>query len=254
MQKETVTVDDIMKILEKTALNDQRYREEEEKRREEFERKLQEEAEARQKALQAERLARQEALQAERLARQEAIKESQKALEAKLAAEFEVFKAERKIIDEEARARAKELDRQIGRLTNRIGKLVEAIVSANIHLKFNDKFGFHFQAASPSHKVDNFELDIHLEVDFFLTNKDSEMLIEVKTHFTEADIDKHINRIEKMKRHNLSIDNNRTLFAAAAGGIMSIEVKNYALNKGFYVLEIIGENIDIQEPATIATW
>lgn len=176
--------------------------------------------------------------------------ESRKEFEQKLEESRKEFEQSKK----EAEKRSKDLDQKIGRLSNRIGELVESMMGANIHRQFNEKFNFHFEEASPNHTVDNDELDIHLEVDLFLANEDSEMLIEVKTKYSQNDIDKHIERVSKLKRHNLARHNYRKVYAAAAGGIMSKEVKKYAMQKGFYILELNGDNINIEQPPTVKIW
>jgi hypothetical protein len=74
------------------------------------------------------------------------------------------------------------------------------------------------------------------------------MLIEVKTKLTIERIDYHINRIEKMRKYANLRGDKRVFLGAVAGIVVPDEVREYALNKGFYLIEPSGENFNITPP------
>ena len=81
-----------------------------------------------------------------------------------------------------------------------------------------------------------------------LENSDKAMLIEVKTKLTEERIDKHIQRLEKMRRYADLNDDKRTFLGAVAGIAVTDDLKKYALSKGLYFIEYAGETFYITPP------
>jgi hypothetical protein len=74
------------------------------------------------------------------------------------------------------------------------------------------------------------------------------MLIEVKTKLTTERVDKHILRLEKMRKYADLRGDKRIFLGAVAGIVLIDEVKDYALNKGFYFIEYAGDNFFITAP------
>jgi hypothetical protein len=81
-----------------------------------------------------------------------------------------------------------------------------------------------------------------------LENSDKAMLIEVKTKLTKERIDKHIQRLKKMRRYANLHGDKRTFLGAVAGIVVTDEIRNYALSKGFYFIEYAGETFYITAP------
>jgi outer membrane scaffolding protein for murein synthesis (MipA/OmpV family) len=82
-----------------------------------------------------------------------------------------------------------------------------------------------------------------------LENGDKAMLIEAKTKLTDERIDKHILRLEKMRKYADLHGDKRIFLGAVAGIVVTDEVKDYALSKGFYFIEYSGENFYITPPS-----
>jgi hypothetical protein len=81
-----------------------------------------------------------------------------------------------------------------------------------------------------------------------LENSDKALLIEAKTKLTDERVDKHILRLEKMRKYANLHDDKRIFLGAVAGIVLIDEVKDYALSKGFYFIEYAGDNFFITAP------
>jgi hypothetical protein len=74
------------------------------------------------------------------------------------------------------------------------------------------------------------------------------MPVEVKTHLKVEHVNKHIERIERIRGYMDRHGDKRQLVGAVAGGIVSEEVKHYAQRLGLYVLEQSGKSVVMAEP------
>jgi exonuclease VII large subunit len=139
------------------------------------------------------------------------------------------------------------LDKQLGRLGNRIGEIVEHLVAPDLRKKF-EELGLTFPQASPNADVRDYKNNIFLEIDVLLQNGDKAMLVEVKTKLTTEDVKEHISRLEKMREYADLHSDKRTFLGAVAGVVMTPVVKEFALNRGFFVIEPSGETFNITPP------
>ena len=90
----------------------------------------------------------------------------------------------------------KEIGKRLGDFTNSFGEVVECMIAPNLQEKFND-FGYDFQEASTRHKIRDKKNNIRFEIDVYLQNGDTAMLVEIKADLTISDINRHITRLEK---------------------------------------------------------
>ena len=141
----------------------------------------------------------------------------------------------------------KENNKRFGDMDNRFGEVVEYMISPNLLDKFNN-LGLDFQTASTNFKVRDHKNKIYFEIDVFLQNGDVAMLVEIKTNLSISYINEHINRLEKMRTFADLHGDKRAFFGAVAGIIVPSEVKQYALDNGFYLIEPSGENFNIISP------
>ena len=72
--------------------------------------------------------------------------------------------------------------------------------------------------------------------------------VEIKTKLTVERINKHIERLEKMRKHADSHGDKRTFLGAVAGVVVEDESREYVLNQGFYLIEPEGEDLIITPP------
>ena len=142
---------------------------------------------------------------------------------------------------------AEEANRRIGHLDNLFGEVAEYMIAPRLREKFME-LGVNFPRANRNVSVNDKLNNIYLEIDIILENGDKAMLIEVKNKLTNERIDKHIERLEKMRKHANLHGDNRSFLGAVAGVVVTEEVRNYALNQGFYLIEPAGENFNITPP------
>ena len=160
-----------------------------------------------------------------------------------------LLKENAKDTDRQMKEMIKENDKRFGNIDNRFGELVECIISPNLLDKFSD-LGIDFQTASSNFKVRDHKNKIYFEIDVFLQNGDTAMLVEIKTNLTIHYINEHIERLGKMRLfsdlHNDSEPKvRRTFLGAVAGVVVPKNVKEYALSNGFYLVEPSGEDLFI---------
>jgi hypothetical protein len=141
----------------------------------------------------------------------------------------------------------KEYNRRFGDFTRRFGEVVEYMIAPNLCDKFKE-FGFVFEKANSGTRVSDHKNDLHFEIDVMLENGDKAMLVEVKTKLTTEDVQGHIERIEKMRKYADLHGDKRAFLGAAAGVVMTANVKQYALGQGLYVIEPSGESFNITPP------
>jgi hypothetical protein len=147
---------------------------------------------------------------------------------------------------QETDRRIKETDKRVGELTNRYGEISEHMIVPNLISSFN-ALGFTFNKAGKI-KIEDFEHNIFTQVDVLMENGDSVMAVEMKTHLRTDHIDDHVTRMEKLRALADYNKDKRKYYGAIAGLIMSISEKTYAMKKGFYVLEPVGETFTITTP------
>jgi hypothetical protein len=135
----------------------------------------------------------------------------------------------------------------IGNLGNRFGEMVEHMVVPNLVEKFS-KLGFLFDKASRGATIEDETNRIVTEIDITLENGDKVMIVEVKSKPTTEDVNDHVNRMEKVRRHADLHGDRRKFLGAVAGMVYNDEVRNFVLGKGFYVIEPSGDTFNIIEP------
>jgi hypothetical protein len=144
-------------------------------------------------------------------------------------------------------------DKQISRLGNRIGDLIELFAAANVIEKFR-ALGYEFTQASQNMKIQDKNHNDLAEVDIFLENGDFVMALEVKTNLVSADITEHLNRMDVLRTYADSRGDKRKFLGAIAAALAGKGVKDLALESGFYVLEQQGDNVKITAPENRRVW
>jgi hypothetical protein len=124
--------------------------------------------------------------------------------------------------------------------------MVEYMVMPNLVTKFED-LGFTFTKANRTEIKDR-KHDIFTEVDALLENGDKVMAVEIKTKPSIDDINRHIERMEKLRVYADLHHDKRIYLGAIAGVVFSESEKNYAMKNGFYVIEPSGDTFNIIKP------
>jgi hypothetical protein len=149
--------------------------------------------------------------------------------------------------DRQMKESSERLNKQLGKLGNRFGEMVEYMVVPNLIAKFHD-LGFVFEKAYLDAEIKDKKNNIFTEVDITLENGDKVMIVEVKSKPTTENVTEHIERMEKVRRHGNLHGDKRVFLGAIAGMIIQDNVKQFALKTGFYVIEPSGETFIITAP------
>ncbi|MDR1904623.1 MAG: hypothetical protein LBQ88_20350 [Treponema sp.] len=140
---------------------------------------------------------------------------------------------------------SKETQKKIGALTNRIGEIVEHLMTPELHNKFRI-LGYSFRNMARDYDIYDTE-DRHLaEVDVFLENGDYALAVEVKTKPSQSDVDNHVKRLEVLRNWADQRHDRRKYLGALAGAVITNEVKEYAFKRGFFVIEQSGDTVQVE--------
>jgi hypothetical protein len=140
----------------------------------------------------------------------------------------------------------KATNKLVGELSNRFGDIVEHMILPKLDEKFN-LLGFTFSQAG-NRVIKDRENNIFIEIDIFLENGESAMLVELKAKPNVSHVDDHVERMEKMREYADLHNDRRSFYGAFGGAIMSEAVRIYALKKGFYIIEQSGDTITVTKP------
>ncbi|MDR3356929.1 MAG: hypothetical protein LBO04_07055 [Spirochaetaceae bacterium] len=140
-----------------------------------------------------------------------------------------------------------ETDRQISKLGNRLGDLVEHIITPNLLEKFN-RLGFRFGKIGTNVRFKDYDGNFVAEADILLEDGDTVMVVEVKTKLASADVVDHASRMERLRVYADERGDKRCLMGAVAAAIIPEGVKPFTLKNGFYVIEQAGDTIKIDVP------
>jgi hypothetical protein len=142
----------------------------------------------------------------------------------------------------------KETGKLIGKLGNRFGEMVEHLILPSIKEKFN-ALGFSFDKTCKDIAIKD-ALDRYkaADIDIFLENGELAIAIEVKSKTSQNDVDRHKERMAVVRRWADRHNDNRKFYGAVAGAVMTEEVKEYALQNGFYVIVQSGDTVKIDIP------
>ncbi|GHV86701.1 hypothetical protein AGMMS50230_23090 [Spirochaetia bacterium] len=146
--------------------------------------------------------------------------------------------------------------KQLGGIHNRFGEIVEYMVAPNLKAKFKE-IGLSFQETSKDKEIVDKDGKFLFEVDVLLENGEKALLVETKTKPTTEDVNGHVERLKKMRTWADLKGDRRKFLGAIAGVVMTKNVKDYALQNGFYVIEPTGETFSITVPEgdyTPKTW
>jgi hypothetical protein len=157
---------------------------------------------------------------------------------------------------EKMSAKVEELSDNLGGISNSLGDLAEGLMASDLYEKFEVR-SLEFDHSIPNYIVKDKKTKLKLaEVDMLLVNGTIAMAVEVKTKMTKGDVDKHEERMDILRREPNSLFANRVLYGAMAGVKMSEGARDYAVEKGFYVIELTGNMVKIDVPADFSpkTW
>jgi hypothetical protein len=140
----------------------------------------------------------------------------------------------------------RKVNKKISALGSRIGAIIESMVKGNIVAKFQ---ALKYDVTQYGRNVffENKKLGLRGEIDLFLEDGDTAILIEVKTTLETADVRKHIERLEKYRHYTdaKGSGDKRRFIGAVAGAVVTDEAEQFAQENGMYVIVQSGKAVEI---------
>jgi hypothetical protein len=161
--------------------------------------------------------------------------------------QIEATNRQMKETDRQMRENDRRLNRRFGEFTNRLGEVVEYMVVPRLLEKFRN-LRFIFTRVHQRTRIADRENNIFTEIDVSLESDDCVMIVEVKTTLAIKDVDEHIARMAKLRKHADLHNDHRKYLGAVAGAVTGDSVRNYALKHGFFVIVPSGDTFDIIRP------
>lgn len=144
---------------------------------------------------------------------------------------------------QETEKQLKALARQVGDVTDTLGRFAEEQVRPRILDMFRER-GIPLRETYQRVKVEK-EGEFLLEIDLLLVNTVYSVVVEVKNTLRHRDIDTHLDRMAKLQENPTKAIRGTTMYGAVAGLIMSNETELYAIKNGFFVIKPKGEGVEI---------
>jgi uncharacterized coiled-coil DUF342 family protein len=136
----------------------------------------------------------------------------------------------------------------VGGLNRSLGELIETLIAARLWEKFAD-YPYNLKRAYqrvPLYDENNFK---KTDVDILLSDTEWTMAVEVKRELDKKqDVDEHLKRMELIRKYPPAETVGKKLLGAMAGGVVDPDVRDYAYNSGFFVLELTGESVCLLKP------
>jgi len=148
------------------------------------------------------------------------------------------------------------LSRDVGRLGNNLGVLVEYVVVPGIRPEF-EKLGLHFTELDANKIVRGDRRSTLAELDLFLSNDTEAMSVEIKMALTPEKVRKHIEQLEKLRKWEDKVGiKDKTLYGAIVGVMVDEAACELALDSGLYAIQIHerSEQLLICKPDRRGTW
>ena len=138
--------------------------------------------------------------------------------------------------------------RLVGKLSNSFGELAEHLVAPNIVEKFQ-AIGFKVEKCCKNIEIFTPDLSkIITEIDIFIENGDTAIVVEVKSKLRENHLKKFIIKMEKFREYSDKRQDKRKFIGAIAAAIINDNERQEILDEGIYVLEQTGDTMKITAP------
>ena len=153
-----------------------------------------------------------------------------------------------KEVQKETAREIQKVNTSVGRLTNRLGELVEEAVRPSAVRLFRERgIDIHEVQQNVTAKRDGEAL----EIDLLVVNNNDVVVIECKSNLSIDDVNEHLERLEKVKRL-LPDHKDKRVSGAVAGMVIPANVATYAIRKGLYVIGQNGEHLELRNDMSFA--
>jgi len=138
------------------------------------------------------------------------------------------------------------ITKSVGEFGNTLGQLIETLIAARLWEKFPE---YDLRRAYQRIPIYDENRIIKTDIDILLIDTTICMVVEVKHELDRIkDVDHHIRRMQLIRQYPPELIGNRQILSAMAGGVVAPDVKDYAYQAGFYVLELTGESVQLVPP------
>lgn len=137
--------------------------------------------------------------------------------------------------------RFKELGKRFGDLGNRLGEFVEGMVKPAAVRLFQERGITVNEVHSRTTATRGSET---LELDLLVVNDKEFVAIECKSRLTREEVERHLERLSKVKRM-LPKYADMTLYGAVAGIVVDADARELAERSGLFVISQTGESVEI---------
>jgi hypothetical protein len=134
----------------------------------------------------------------------------------------------------------------VGGLNRSLGELIEMLIAARLWEKFP---AYNLKRAYQRMPIFDENNRIMTDIDILLSNTGLVMAVEVKRELDRIkDVDEHLKRIELIRKRPPAEVTGKNILGAMAGGIVDADVRRYAYESGFFVLELTGDTVELIPP------
>ncbi|MDR0597744.1 MAG: hypothetical protein LBG14_04490 [Treponema sp.] len=138
------------------------------------------------------------------------------------------------------------VSRNVGGLNRSVGELVETLIAARLWEKFPQYSLTRAYQRLPVYDDKNVR---RTDIDILLVDTALGMVVEVKRELDRlGNVDEHIKRMQLIRQYPPEQIGSKELLGAMAGGVVDPDVKDYAHQSGFFVLELAGESVHLFPP------
>jgi hypothetical protein len=148
---------------------------------------------------------------------------------------------------QETDRRMQATDKRLGHLGNRMGEVVEWLMTPDLHKKFNE-FGYSFNKMCRRCRFEDNYGHILAEADVFVENGDYALAVEVKTDLCALDIKDHVERMETIRRYADAHGDKRKFLGAVAAPNVGDSERRSAYRAGFFVIEPSEDAVEVLIP------
>jgi predicted AAA+ superfamily ATPase len=139
------------------------------------------------------------------------------------------------------------LSKNIGGNNRSIGELVETLIAARLWKKFA-AYPYHLEMAYQRLPIYDEHKQLKSDIDILLVDTEWCMAVEVKREANKDDVERHLKRMELIRKYPPAQVVGKKMLGALAGGIVSPDARDFAHECGFFVLELKGESVALLNP------
>ena len=165
--------------------------------------------------------------------------------------------AQAKITDQKIAETSKNLDKlekmvnrmykNVGGLNESMGSLIETLIAPHLEEKF-DAYNYNLKRIFKRVPIYDDTSRQRGEIDILLSDTTVCMAVEVKRWMDSTEkVDRHIKRMELVRSYPPAEIKGKKLLGAIAAAVVHPDVREYAEQNGFFVLELTGEDVRLLE-------